>query len=324
MIAVFVNPHSKANRRNPKLAAEFQTIVGDVGQVLVPRNLEELDRIAVDLRKSAPAAIAVHGGDGTLHKTLSALVRAWGDAPLPPLATLCGGTMNVVATSLGLRDRPHAFVQHLADSARSGQPLETLRRRCIKVDDLYGFIFGNGVMANFLNEYYAPGGYGPGRAVWLLLRLLGSSLIMGPFVKRVFDRFRGIVKVDGAAIEWPDFVAVGAATVREVGLGFKLIHRADDDPERLGVLAIHAGPLALIRDFPAVRSGRGIGPSRAFSAVASTLDIEPADKVMAYTIDGDLYRRSGPLRISLGPAIDFIKPQTGLIRVARNDTIGRP
>jgi diacylglycerol kinase family enzyme len=324
VIAVFVNPHSKANRRNPKLAAEFQTILGNTGRVLAPRSLDELAQAAIDLRKSAPAVIGIHGGDGTLHKTLTALVRAWGDEPLPPLAALCGGTMNVIAASLGVRERPLVFVKHLADSARDGTPLQTIRRRCIQVDDQYGFIFGNGVMANFLNEYYAPGGYGPGRAIWLLLRLLGSAVIMGPFVKRVFHRFRGIVKVDGVPIEWPDFVTIGAATVREVGLGFKLIHRADDDPERFGVIAIHAGPLALIPDFPAVHAGRGVSPSRAYSAVASTLDIEPAEKVMAYTMDGDLYRTSGPLRISVGPAIDFIKPQTGLITVPRNDTIGRP
>jgi hypothetical protein len=157
-----------------------------------------------------------------------------------------------------------------------------------------------------------------------LLRLLGSAVIVGPFVRRVFHRFRGVVKIDGVPIAWPDFVTIGAATVREVGLGFKLIHRADEDPERFGVIAIHAGPLSLIPDFPAVHAGRGVAPSRAFSAVASTLDIEPVEDVMAYTIDGDLYRKAGPLRISLGPAIDFIKPQRGLIRVGRNDTIGRP
>jgi hypothetical protein len=43
--------------------------------------------------------------------------------------------------------------------------------------------------------------------------------------------------------------------------------------------------------------------------VAPTLDIEPVEDVMAYTIDGDLYRKSGPLRIPDGPPIDFIKPQ---------------
>ena len=327
MIAVLVNPRSRANRRNPKIAADFQTILGDTGRVFAPRSLDELAQVAVELRQAPPAVIGVHGGDGTLHKTVTALVRAFGDTPLPPVAALCGGTMNVVAGSLGIRERPRAFVQQLAESARSGQSPDTLRRRCIQVDDQYGFIFGNGLMANFLNEYYAPGGYGPGRAVWLLLRLLGSALIVGPFVRRVFHRFRGTVKVDGVPIAWPDFVTVGAATVREVGLGFKLIHRADDDPERFGVLAIHAGPLALIPDFAAVHAGRGIAPSRAFSAVASTLDIEPVEDVMAYTIDGDLYRKdrvSGPLRITVGPAIDFIKPERGLIRTSRNDTMVRP
>jgi diacylglycerol kinase (ATP) len=324
VIAVLLNPHSKANRKNPKIAAEFQTILGDTGRVLAPRSLDELTQAAITLSQSAPAVIAIHGGDGTLHKTVTALLLAWGNDPLPPLAALCGGTMNVIAASLGITERPYTFIHHLVDSARGGAPLETLRRRCIQVDDQFGFIFGNGVMANFLNEYYAPGGYGPARAVWLLLRLIGSAVIVGPFVKRVFKRFQGVVKVDGVAIEWPDFVTIGAATVREVGLGFKLIDRADDDPERFGVIAIHAGPLALIQDIMAVRAGRGVSPSRAYSVVASTLDIEPAEKVMAYTIDGDLYRRTGPLRISVGPAIDFIKPQTGLIRVARNDTIGRP
>jgi diacylglycerol kinase family enzyme len=327
VIAVFVNPRSRANRRNPEIAAEFQAILGNTGRVFAPRSLEELAQMSGDLHQSRPEAIAVHGGDGTLHKTVTALVRAFGTEPLPPIAALCGGTMNVVASSLGIRERPLAFVQQLADAARSGQPPETLRRRCIQVDTQYGFIFGNGLMANFLNEYYAPGGYGPGRAVWLLLRLLGSAVIVGPFMRRVFHRFRGVVKVDGVPISWPDFVTIGAATVREVGLGFKLIHRADDDPERFGVIAIHAGPLALIPDFVAVHAGRGVAPSRAYSAVASTLDIEPVEDVMAYTIDGDLYRKdrvSGPLRISIGPAIDFIKPQRGLIRVGSNDTMVRP
>jgi hypothetical protein len=79
--------------------------------------------------------------------------------------------------------------------------------------------------------------------------------------------------------------------------------------------------LSLIPDFPAVHAGRGVSPSRAFSAVASTVDIEPVEDVMAYTIDGDLYRKTGPLRITVGPHIEFIKPQRGLISVGRNGTI---
>jgi diacylglycerol kinase (ATP) len=325
VVALFVNPHSRANRRNPRIAALFQGILGDTGRVLAPRDLAELAQAAIDLRKSEPSVIAIHGGDGTLHKTVTALIRAWGPEPLPPVAVLCGGTMNVVASSLKIRDRPEAFVSHLAESARVGRPLDLIRRRCLQIDDQFGFIFGNGLMANFLTEYYGPNGYGARRAVWLLLRLLGSAVIWGPFVRRVFARFRGTVRIDGVPLDWPDFVTVGAATVREVGLGFKLIHRADDDPERFGVIAIHAGPLALIPDFPAVHAGRGVSTTRAFSAVASRLDIEPADGAMSYTVDGDLYRKAGGVSISVGPPINFVKPAGGsLIRSARNDTMVRP
>src|SRR5581483_4787054 len=315
MIAVFVNPRSRANRRNPRIAAELQSILGETGRVFATRSLDELAEVAADLQREPPAVIAVHGGDGTLHQVLTALLRAWGERPLPPLAALCGGTMNVVASSLGIRDRPDSFVRHLAESARTGQALETLQRRCIRVGDRHGFIFGNGLMANFLTEYYAPGTYGPGRALWLMMRVLASAVVLGPFVRRVFDRFRGKVTIDGQALPWADFVSIGAATVSQVGLGFKLIHRADEDPERFGVVAIHAGPLSLVRDLVPVRAGRGLAASHAFSAVASSMHIAPSDGAMAYTIDGDLYRIEGPLTISAGPHLQLVKPAGGrLIR----------
>jgi diacylglycerol kinase (ATP) len=323
VIAVLVNPHSRANRRNPRIAANLQAILGKSGRVFAPRTLEELTACAAELRQSPPAVIAVHGGDGTLHRTLTALLRTWGEEPLPPLALLGGGTMNVVASSLGLRERAETFARYLVASAEAGRPLETLRRRCIRAGaDQYGFIFGNGLMANFLTEYYAPGSYGPRRALWLVFRILASAMVWGPFVRRVFHRFHGTVKIDGVPLSWPDFVTIGAATVREIGLGFKLVHRADDDPERFGVIAIHAGPLALIPDFGAVHAGRGVAPSRAHSAVASRLEIVPGEGMMAYTIDGDLYRTTEALTITVGPAVHLVRPERGsLISLPGNDKV---
>ena len=62
------------------------------------------------------------------------------------------------------------------DLDRNGQPLETMRRRCLRIGDELGFLFGSGLPANFLAEYYAPSGYGPGRAAWLLFRAFCSAL----------------------------------------------------------------------------------------------------------------------------------------------------
>ena len=72
--------------------------------------------------RTPPAIIAVHGGDGTLHRTITALGRAFGDDPIPPIAILCGGTMNVVATSLGIRERPTAFLTALGRRGRPRRP----------------------------------------------------------------------------------------------------------------------------------------------------------------------------------------------------------
>ncbi len=322
MIAVIVNPRSRANRRNPRIAAEFQAIVGDRGRIYAPKSIEELDAMAVEIRRSPPAAIAIHGGDGTLHKTVTALARAFADEPLPPIGILCGGTMNVVATSLQIRERPSVFLKSIVDADRTGKPLETIRRRCMRIGAELGFLFGNGMPANFLTEYYGGGEYGPARAAWLLMRAFFSALWHGPFIQRLFKRFEGSVRVDGTVLEQTAFIGLLVGTVREVGMGFKLVHRADDDPERFGVLAMHSGVLSLALDVPAVRTGRGIAASRAYSAVASQMHIQSKNGSMAYTIDGDLYRTDEPVAISLGPHIDFLKPPSALIVRPRGDTMG--
>jgi len=290
------------------VASQFQTLLGEHGRVFAPKTLEELDETAAGLRSAPPAIIAIHGGDGTLHRAVAALGKAFGDTPLPPIAILGGGTMNVVSSSLGIRQKATPYLTSIIEEVRAGRRLETVRRRCLRIGDTLGFIFGNGLMANFLTEYYGAGEYGPARATWLLLRAVGSAMIDGPFIHKIFKRFEGTIEVDGQPLPRTVFIGFGAATVREVGLGFKLNHRADDDVERFGVLAIHGRPAGLIPDFWAVYQGRGISPKRSFSAVASTVKITPQAGSMAYTIDGDLYRGEGPLTISVGPHIDFVRP----------------
>jgi diacylglycerol kinase family enzyme len=307
-VLVIVNPRSRANRRDPGIADRLAGALGNAGRVLSPQSLDEMATAAATMAKDPPLAVAVHGGDGTLHRTLTALVRAWDGRPLPVVAILPGGTMNVVATELGLRAPAPAIVSQLAAAARAGR-FDTVDRHCLRVADAFGFIFGNGLMTNFLEKYYADNGYGPRRALWLLLRTFSSALVGGRFSRQIFRRFEGQVTVDDQTLPWHRLTGVGAATVREVGMGFKLNHRADDAPDRFGALAIHAGPLALARDLWAVRTGRGISSKRAWSGVASQMRIEPGAGHDQYTIDGDLYRQAGALTLSLGPTVRFFKPQ---------------
>jgi diacylglycerol kinase family enzyme len=319
---VFVNPGSRANRRDPGCAERFAGILGETGRVLAPTGVPALAEEARRVAQSAPAFIGIHGGDGTLHWTIGELIRAYGDRPLPPLALMSGGTMNVVASSLGIRVSPERLLDEVVAAQRAGRVPATVRRRCMKVvcssaadpaagaEVNYGFVFGTGLISNFLEEYYAKHGYGAARAGWILVRTFLSAVTTRRFSERVFRRFRGQVFVDGQRLPWPALVGVGAATVREVGLGFKLNHRADDDPDRFGVLAIRCKPLALMRDLAAVRQGRGIAPERAWSAVAERMLIEPEEGGCVYTIDGDLYRSAGPITVEVGPAFEFVRPSS--------------
>jgi len=310
-IVVFVNPGSRANRRDPDRARRFASILGETGRVVAPASSDALAAEARQVAQDQPSIIGVHGGDGTLHWTVTALVRAYGERPLPPLALLPGGTMNVVASSLGILVQPEALLAQLAASERAVRPPSVLVRRCMKVQDEYGFVFGTGLITNFLEEYYAVGDYGTRRAIWILLRSVLSEATTRRYAKRIFRRFHGRVFVDGQILPWTALLGLGAATVSEIGLGFKLNHRADDHPGRFSVLAIHSSPLGLTWDLPAVRQGRGISPRRAWSALATRLVIEPDEPETVYTVDGDLYRAHGNLSVELGPALSFVRPRSG-------------
>jgi diacylglycerol kinase (ATP) len=307
-VVVFVNPGSRANRRDPGCADRFAKILGECGRVAAPPSLEQLAKEASRAAAESPRVIAIHGGDGTLHRTLSALIAAYGARPLPPVAILPGGTMNVVASSLGIRVKPESLLAELAAGERAGMAPTTIHRRCLRVGTGYGFIFGNGLLTNFLEEYYARGSYGARRAVWIIFRIMISVLTTGRYARRIFRRFRGRVQIDGSQLPRTQLTGIGAATVSEVGFRFKLHHRADDDPDRMGGLAIHGGPLSLLLDVLDVRLGRGLSPKRATSFVASRLSIEHEDKESAYTLDGDLYVSHGPITVEVGPTLEIVKP----------------
>lgn len=306
-VAVFLNPRSRANRRDPDLGARITDLVGGAGRVIAAADLAELDQMTAGIAAAPPRAIAIHGGDGTLHKTLSSLIKAFAGRALPPIVILPGGTMNVVASSLSLLGKPDQILTSLLGSMRAPDPLPTVARHCLAIDGEFGFVFGNGLMANFLEEYYSKKEYGSRRALWILARVFVSGLVNGSYANRIVRRFEGRVLVDGELLPWNKLTGVGAATVREVGMGFKLNHRADEDPERFNYLAIHGGPVMLGFDLWGVRRGTGIAPSRAFSGLGRAMRVEPEEKACIYTIDGDLYRANGAIDVALGPTIRFFK-----------------
>jgi len=304
-IALFCNPRSLRNRKNPEGIEALRRALGDTGEVLTP-TADELPSSARRLAENPPSVLAIHGGDGTVHATLSQLLPAFGDKPLPPLALLTGGTMNVVPHSLGLVDDPARFASKLADGFRQGRAPVTIPRRCLQIGPHFGFVFANGVFATFLEEYYRPGSYGHARATWLVARIALSTLVGGHYRKQILRPFRGRATIDGELLDPETFTAISAATVAQVGMGFKLNHRADEDLDRMSVVAARALPN--LWDIVSVARGKGLSPRRASTHVAAHLRLLPENETMIYTIDGDMYRTENELVVSTGPLLQLICP----------------
>lgn len=308
-VVVIANPRARACRRDPATLDRLRAIVGAAGRVEAPEDLPALADLARRLASAPPRTIAVHGGDGTLHAALSALLPAFAGRP-PPLAILPAGTMNVVARSLALETEPERFLVDLVADARVQRPQGMVSRRCLEIDERFGFVFADGVFARFLEEYYAAGGdYGPARAMLLAAHAATSAATGGEFARRLFARYEGRITVDGRDLPWRTYSGVAAATVREVGMGFKLNHRADEDPDRFGVVVVHAPATELLADLPAAYAGYGFPAGRAHDAVAADLAIAYEQPGGAYTIDGDLYRAGSTLRVAIGPPIVFVRPR---------------
>src|SRR5580692_4968680 len=135
-IGVVLNPRSRRNLRDPRAASRLARTLGDHGVVRTARSIDELYRIAEDFRREHIDVLAISGGDGTNHVTLTGFIDVYGGATMPQVALLRGGTMNTVANSVGmLKGRPEGILGRLLRdyAQRASGPLENVERHVMRI-----------------------------------------------------------------------------------------------------------------------------------------------------------------------------------------------
>lgn len=305
-IGVITNPRSRLNRRNPRLARQLAYILGEKGSVEQPIDLESLRRTAEGFRGHGIDVLCISGGDGTIHRVLTAMVQAYDGAPLPKFALLRGGTMNTIAHGLGIVGRPSELLDEVVSRWQESVPIPTARRWSLHVDDQqYGFLFGNGLIASFLEAYYEGAEPTPMKAVWLLARGIGSTLVGGTFARRLTSPWTGQVVVDGEA--WPrrPWLTVGAGGVDDLGFGFRPFYLAPRHPGRMHVVGVGCSIGELVANLPRIRLARPIVADAVESAVAEGFELR-SEGPIPYMIDGDFHRGGQTLRVGVGPPVDFV------------------
>ncbi len=305
-IGVITNPRSRSNKRHPGKMRQLGYLLGSRGAAEATRSLDDLYRAAEEFKAAEIDILGINGGDGTIHVTLSAFLRVYGAAPFPKVAILPGGTLNTIAAGLGIRGRPQEMLYEVIDRYHQGEELPTIECNTLRVGERHGFIFGNGLVANFLEAYYATGKPSPAMGAKLLMRTVGSAIFRTAFARRLFRRFVGDVVVDGTTWARRDFVTVMAATVPEIGLGFKPFYRHAELPDHFPLLGIHCGPVGVVADLPRIHRGRPMRRDKVINVIARETVLR-GDEPFSYTIDGDVYTGATELSLGVGPRLRLIR-----------------
>lgn len=310
-IGIITNPHSRRNRRYPERMRRLGYMLGRHDTYELTNRIEDVEEVALEFKENDIDILALNGGDGTNHVTLSTFIDVYGDAPLPKVALLRGGTMNTVSNSIGIRGTPPKLLANLVEKYYTDRPFETSVRDILKVTDetdtRYGFIFGNGIVANFLELYYDTDDPSPTTAAVLLAKGFASlPKGGGEITDKLFRPFHARIEMDDEV--WPerDYTAVVASTVDQIGLGFRPFNRCQEKEHSFHMLGVAAGPMGVAKAFPRLRLGFPIEDEDFPSAVTDRAVFRSSEPI-TYTIDGDMHvSDDGEVTLETGPRLEII------------------
>lgn len=300
---VITNPNAKLNRKMPDRFGKLKAIVGDRGfvfETVVPENIQAL---ADDLvGRQEIDILGICGGDGTLQHTLTAFIKAYGGELPPAVLPLRGGTMNQTAHSVGITLSAEQHLANVLDAVGRSETVRTtdcdLMKLSMDEGDRYGFLFGNGLVASYLDMYHASPYDGPKAAIWAIRKGLVAFMTKNGDYDRFYRRPDLTVTIEGFELPLHSFMGILAGTIPEVGIGFEPLYRADRKEGRFHILASGLSAGQVIRNLPRFFKGERLCGKNHYDFLASEATIE-SDVLFRYMVDGEL-AETNKIHLSIG------------------------
>jgi diacylglycerol kinase family enzyme len=306
-LGVVVNARAGRVRREPALLSRLTRLVRPE-RLAVTGSPAEVRGVLEDFRAARVDALAVLGGDGTVTGTLTPVIEVWGEAPLPAVCLLAGGTINTIPHAAGPGGRPDgALARLLRGGPVRVSTLNVLAVRSADGRSRYGMIFGLGVVARFLDLYYAHRARGPAAAALGVARSLGSVLVGGGLARRLFRPFEVKLEADGEAVERGPLTGLAAGAVRDIGLGFKPFFHAGARPGCFHWITTDSSGPGIALELPAAAGGATVPGGALRHATSARLRVQLAEP-LPFTVDGDLFPPGPTLEIAAGPELRFLAP----------------
>lgn len=304
-IGVILNPYSRSNRRNPDRAQELGFIVGDKGSCHATHDIADVKKLSLEFKERKVEIIGLSGGDGTYQKTLTILSQVYGATPLPIIALLGGGTMNNVVNHLGIPGTPETILSRIIYKYHQDISFKLADLPLLKVNERYGFLFGNGLLYRFLSDFSKV----EGPTQWRALRMLFEAMIQALFNSKrgleLCERFDAQVLVDGKPWPFKNYTTIFAGTVKTLGLGFHALYRTGKEPGRFQACAFSLPPRSIVWSFPILLMGKKVPSENWCDSMASHIVIHYQEP-QGYMLDGELYPPVPKVDLSLGPLLKII------------------
>ena len=306
-IGIIVNPHSRDHKLDPSKAERLGFIVGDKGSCHTTKDINEVEELARDFKNHKIEILGISGGDGTNHATLTTFLKVYGNDPLPKIVFLRGGTMNLLANCLQIKGAPEKILSNLILTYHEDKPFKETELNMLKVNNLYGFLFGTCAVSNFMNKYNSRknGDPTPWRAFKLLSKTTLSALFNTNFSLRLFERVDVKITVVGKPAPFKNYNLIIAGTIEELGFGFKPLYNARKEHGKFHMLSASTTPRKLLSTLPHTFFSSLPKSEDFFDVCASNVTIE-FEKPFEYTVDGDMPEPSTKIEISTGPKLKVI------------------
>lgn len=312
-IDLIVNPCAHLYRRERRLLERVRKVARGRVRLHVTGSLTELREACEELARRGTDVVALSGGDGTLMAGVTALRAAFGEADLPAIAPLPGGTAGTVARNWGIAGDPAAALARLLQGGlgrrqrrpsllveqwAAGAPAPALQQ--------VGFIFGTGLVASFFQLYYERGAPGYSGAAKLVARIFVESFVSGPIARRVLEPLPCKLVVDGQLMPPDAWSLICCSVVQNLGIHMIVNYRAAEDHQRPHLVATPMKVPQLGPRAPLVLAGKPIGGPGHVDALVESLAVRFAGKG-PYVLDGELLD-AHEVAVRAGPQLTIVTP----------------
>jgi hypothetical protein len=305
-LALVVNPAARGVRRRYLRGEPFWRACLPEAHVRVTRTLEDLDRVVAEFREAGIRAVAMLGGDGSLHRLAEALFRHYDEPSAPIVLALAGGTMNGLARSLGSGGRPEHVLRAALAAVETGGGLPVRARYLLRVTDIlagrthHGFGFAAGLAFRAFQEYYRRPEPGVADALRASLLPVTAALCGGAFYRGP----RLEVLVEGAPWLSEPVHTVVASVTDNPFLWFRPFGAPLGDAPAFHLAATGMRPRELAPRLWSIFRGRCRHPRLRVGHVREAR----VRGESGYVIDGDRYPADGAVELDLavGPRLRFL------------------